>query len=85
MTGRVKRDLDAVDLNRFAVGNRCDLGMFVKPCPRNAQSVTNHEVVAASPAEMVGMRVRHHRAFDGPPGIDKKVTPLTIEAEVGCF
>jgi hypothetical protein len=34
---------------------------------------------------MVRVGVRDHRAVNGPPGIDKKVTPLTIEAEVGRF
>ena len=31
------------------------------------------------------MGVRHHRAIDGPPGIDKKVTLLAVQPEVGRF
>jgi len=85
VTGRVEQDPDTVDLDRLTKGNRCNRGVLVKLRARGAQLVTGHEVVAASAAEMVRMSVRHHRAVDGPPGIDKEVAPLTVQAEVGRF
>jgi len=40
-------------------------------------------MISVAATSMVRMGLRHHRAVNGPPGIDKKVAPLTVRAEVG--
>ena len=83
MAGRVQRDADAVDVNRLAVGNRGDCWLIAEPSARHGQSIMGQKVLAAAPAEMVGVCVSDHGAVDGAPGVDEEAPLFTVETNVG--
>ena len=83
VTGRVKRQPDTVDLEWLAIGGRFNRRACVQSSARHERPVSRHQIIGASPAEMVGMCVCDDGAVDRAPGVDEKSPLFAVEAKVG--
>jgi hypothetical protein len=83
MTGRVKRDANAVDVDRLPVFHGFDSCPGPQPGAQDMTSLVGAEVVSRSPACVIPMGVRDHRPVDGRPGVDEEAAGFAIEAAVG--
>jgi len=82
MAGRMKGYPDTVDFEWLAITDHLYRRTFVQPSSRDEGAITSHQVVGASPAEVVGMCVCDHGAVDRTPGVYEKSPLVTVQPNV---
>src|SRR4051812_36732811 len=83
MAGGVERDSHPADRGRLAVTGPYDVRVRIHPGMEDVQALVSREIMPATPARVIGVRVRNDGAVDGPPWVDIKTTGFAVEPVFG--
>src|SRR6185369_578637 len=78
VAGGMKAQPHAEVVDRLAVGERLQVDI-AQARSQHALAGSGGEVVRIAAPRMVAVRVRDHRAIDGPPGIDVEVARRAVQ------
>ena len=83
MSGRMKRDANAVDLRHRAVRLSFDLRLRVESNAGDRLTFFCYKIILRTAVGVIGMSVGDNSPIHGKPGINIKIALLTVQAAFG--